>query len=55
MLGSTFYNISFSIEHGAKTFNLSCDIVDLKYFFNNFNFEKLVLTEAIVTCMVNKI
>ena len=27
----------------AKSFDLSCDIDNLKHFFNNFNFEKLLL------------
>jgi hypothetical protein len=39
----------------ANPFNLSCDIVDLKYDFINFNFEKLLSTEATVAGIVNKI
>jgi 3-dehydroquinate dehydratase len=36
-------------------FNLYCDIVDLRYDFINFNFEKLIYAEAIVTSIVHKI
>jgi hypothetical protein len=32
----------------AKSFNLSRDIVDLIWFYNNFNFEKLFLADATV-------
>ena len=39
----------------TNPFNLSCDIVDRKYDFYNFNFEKLLLTDAIVTSIVNNI
>jgi hypothetical protein len=44
-----FFNISFAINNMANPFNLSCNIVDLRYDFINFNFEKLHSTEAIVT------
>jgi hypothetical protein len=30
----------------AKPFNLSWDMTDLRWFFNNFNFEKLLLAHA---------
>jgi hypothetical protein len=39
----------------GNPFNLSCDIVDLRYDFINFNFEKLIYAKATVTCIVNKI
>ena len=39
----------------TNPFNLFCDIVDRKYDFYNFNFEKLLLTDAIVTSIVNNI
>ena len=35
--------------------NISCDMVDLKYDFINFNFEKLLSAEATVTGIVNNI
>ena len=35
--------------------NLSRDIVDLKYDFINFNFEKLLFADATVTCIVSNI
>ena len=35
--------------------NLSCNIVDLRYDFINFNFEKLLSAEATVTSIVNNI
>ena len=47
------YNIFFSINKIARPFNLSCDIDDLKYDFNNFNFEKLLSTSARVIGIVN--
>lgn len=37
----------------ANLFNLSCDIVYLKYNFNSFNFGKLLLEEETVTRIVN--
>ena len=53
----TWSSRSFAMHIGvvAKPFNLSCDIVDLKWFFNNFNFEKLRSAEATVTGIVNTI
>jgi hypothetical protein len=39
----------------AKPFDISCVIVDLRWFFNNFNFEKLLSTDDIVKGRVNKI
>jgi hypothetical protein len=54
-LYSRFSNIFFSIDNMANPFNLSCDIVDLRYDFINFNFEKLLYAEATVTGIVNKI
>jgi hypothetical protein len=39
----------------CNLFNIFCDIVDRKYDFYNFNFEKLLLTDATVTCIVNNI
>jgi hypothetical protein len=36
----------------AKPFYLSCDIDDLKYFFNNLNFEKLLSAYATVIDIV---
>ena len=36
-------------------FNISFVIVDRKYDFYNFNFEKLLSTDATVTCIVNNI
>ena len=35
--------------------NLSRDIVDLKYDFINFNFEKILFAEVIVTSIVSNI
>ena len=35
--------------------NLFCDIVDLKYDFINFNFEKLFSAEATITGIVSNI
>jgi hypothetical protein len=51
ILSKTF----FSMQHIAKPFNLCCDMVDLKLFFNNFNFEKLLSAEATVTATVKMI
>jgi hypothetical protein len=48
-------NNFFSMHIVAKPFNLSCDIVDLRWFFNNVNFEKLISANATVTSRVNKI
>jgi hypothetical protein len=39
----------------TNPFNLSCDIIDLRYDFINFNFEKLLSVEVTVTGIVNKI
>ena len=39
----------------ANPLNLSCDIVDLKQNFINFNFEKLIYAEATVTGIVSNI
>ena len=39
----------------ANPFNLSCDIVDLKYNFINFNFKKLLFADAIVRGIVSNI
>jgi hypothetical protein len=39
----------------ANPFNLTCDIVDLREDFINFNFEKFIFTEEVVTGIVNKI
>ena len=39
----------------ANPLNLSCDIVDFKLDFINFNFEKLLSAEAIVTGIVSNI
>ena len=39
----------------TNLFNISCDMVDLKQDFTNFNFEKLLFVEATVTGMVNNI
>jgi hypothetical protein len=43
----SFNNFS-SMHIVAKPFNLSYDIVDLKWFFNNFNFEMLLTTDDTV-------
>ena len=37
---SMLSKISFSIQHMANPFNLSCNMVDLKQFFSSFNLEK---------------
>jgi hypothetical protein len=47
-------NNFFSMLIVAKLFNLSCDIVDLRWFFNTFNFEKLLSADATVIGRVNK-
>jgi uncharacterized protein (DUF697 family) len=39
----------------VNSFNLSCDIVDQKYDFNNFNFEKLLSANATMIGIVNNI
>ena len=39
----------------GNLFNISCDIVDRKYDFYNFNFEKLLSMDATVTSIVNNI
>ena len=39
----------------VNPFNLSCDIVDRKYDFYNFNFEKLISMDVTVTSIVNNI
>jgi hypothetical protein len=38
----------FSMHDVAKPFNLCWIILDLKYFFNNFNFEKIISTELYI-------
>ena len=52
---SSSSNISFSIDNIANPLNLSWDIVDLRYDFINFNFEKLISTEATIIGIVSKI
>ena len=47
--------MSFSIDNIVNPLNLSWDIVDLRYDFINFNFEKLLSAEAIVKGIVSKI
>jgi hypothetical protein len=39
----------------VNPFNLSCDIVDCKYDFYNFNFEKLISMDVTVISIVNNI
>jgi hypothetical protein len=39
----------------SNLFNISCDIVDRKYDFYKFNFEKPLSMDATVTCIVNNI
>ena len=39
----------------VKTFNLSCNIVDIKQFLNSFNLEKLLSAGATVTRIVKRI
>jgi hypothetical protein len=39
----------------GNLFNISCDIVDRKYNFYNFNFEKHFSTDATMTGIVNNI
>ena len=39
----------------VNLFNFSCDIVDRKYDFYNFNFEKLISMDVTVTSIVNNI
>ena len=55
VLRSIVSKISLSMVQIANPFNLSYDIVDLKQFFNNFNFEKLLSAEATVTGKVKRI
>jgi len=55
VLRSIVSKISLWMVHIANPFNLSYDIVDLKQFFNNFNFEKLLSAEATVTGKVKRI
>ena len=45
---SILSKISHSMEHLAKPFNLSCNIVDLKQIFNIFNLNKLISAKAII-------
>ena len=52
---SSSSNIYFSIDHIVNPLNLSWGIVDLKYNFINFNFEKLLYAEVTVTGIVSKI
>ena len=53
-LYSSSSNISFSIDNIVNPFNLSWDIVDLRYDFINFNFKKCLSAKAIVTCIDRK-
>ena len=39
----------------SNPFNLSCDIVDLKYYFINLNSKKILFAKATVTSIVNNI
>ena len=55
VLRSIVSKISLWMVHIVNPFNLSYDIVDLKQFFNNFNFEKLLSAEATVTGTVKMI
>jgi hypothetical protein len=56
MVSISILSNNFSSMHiVAKPFDLSCDIVDLRWFFNNFNFEKLLSTDDTVKGRVNKI
>ena len=41
--------MSFSIDKRAKSDNLDCAMVDLKYVFMSFNFEKLLSHDATET------
>jgi hypothetical protein len=41
-----FSKISFSMQHVAKSFNLSCNIADLKQYLSKFSLEKLLSAEA---------
>ena len=50
-----FFNKSCSIDNMDNLFNISFVIVDRKYDFYNFNFEKLISTDATVTSIVNNI
>jgi hypothetical protein len=52
---SISFNNFFSMHIVAKPFNLSCDIVDLRWFFKSFNFEKLLSADDTVIGRVNKI
>lgn len=53
---SMFSKTSFSMLHKSKPFNISCNIVDLKQFFNSFNnLEELVSTNTTVTRTIKKI
>ena len=49
------FNNSLSIDKTTNTFNLSCNIVGLKYDLNNFNFEKLLLVVATVIEIADRI
>jgi hypothetical protein len=42
---SMMSKIFFSIQHVAKPFNPSCNIVDLKQFLSSFKLEKLLSAE----------
>ena len=52
---SIFSRTSLSMQYIAKPFNLSCNIVDLKQFFNIFNLEKLLSAEATITGTAKRI
>ena len=39
----------------SNPLNLSCDIVDLKYYFINLNSKKLLFAEVTVTSIINNI
>ena len=39
--------ISFSMQHMANPFNLSCNMVDLKQFFSSFNLDPKAAKKSI--------
>lgn len=53
ILYSSFFGISFSVDHIANLSNRYCDFVNLNMPFINFSLEKLLYAEAIVTCIVS--
>ena len=55
LLYSIFSNKSCSIDNMGNLFNIFYEIVDRKYNFYNFNFEKLLSMDATVTSIVNNI